>query len=175
MKPKRPIRWAGVEFQPDLQNPRKPVRLGVVLLSSLGDVIIAGRQPVLNQLPPEFEDASEMTVELAAKWVDNMLKDVMEADETEEQLARLNARWRWNLYLMRPTAIPRAYTAETDLLPLAKALYEKFVGERFVALPDRTPRHRVERRRRPRSLPPTSWLIAENMRRRFPSQLAATA
>ncbi len=38
------IMQAGVEFQPDLQNPRKPVRLGVLLMTSYGDGVLLGRR-----------------------------------------------------------------------------------------------------------------------------------
>jgi hypothetical protein len=32
LKASRTVKWAGVEFQPNLQKPGKPVRLGVALL-----------------------------------------------------------------------------------------------------------------------------------------------
>ncbi len=179
MKSNGAIMWSGVEFQPDLQNPRKPVRLGVILLTNSGDGVLLGRQPFLSRIPPEFEGVSQMSVELAANWVDSMWKDILES-ERQDPFARLNERWRWNLYLVQPARIPRANETE-DLLALGAQIYHKFVGEPF-------PLRAL--RRRPRRVPavhrqrhaavlsadvPPAWLISENMRRRSTFALAANA
>jgi hypothetical protein len=148
------------------------VRLGVVLVSS-GDLVITGREPLLDSRPPEFENVSAVTLELSANWVDNMLKDVMEVEEAEQWLARLNARWPWNLYLIRPATIPAA-VGEPNLVVLAKKMYQKFVGEPFKEdAHARRPRQGVRRPVWHAVLPP-AWVFAENMRIRF-TPLAATA
>ena len=58
----RRARWAGVEFQPDLKNPVKPVRLGAVLyeLSPSGErsIVVIGRVPRREPRPPEFVHVS---------------------------------------------------------------------------------------------------------------------
>lgn len=76
-------------------------RLGVVLLTtdSAGEssLLILGRQPLLDPRPPEFQDASQITLELAASCVDTIAKDVL-GTTVENPFARLNERWRWNLY-----------------------------------------------------------------------------
>ncbi len=81
MKSTARIMWAGIEFQPDLQNPRKPVRLGVLSLTSSGDGVLLGRQPILHNKPPEFNDVSSVSLELAANWIDSMWKDILEANK----------------------------------------------------------------------------------------------
>jgi hypothetical protein len=173
------IMWSGVEFQPDLQNLRKPVRLGVILLTSSGDGVLLGRQPFLSRIPPEFEGVSQMSVELAANWVDSMWKDILES-ERQDPFARLSERWRWNLYLVHPSRIPRASETE-DLLALGAKLYQKWVGEPFpMRALHRKPR-RVPTVHRHRHAPvvspdvPPAWLISENMRRRSTMALAAHA
>ena len=62
--------WAGIEFQPDLEKPRKPVRLGVLSLTSNGDSVLIGRQPILDNRPPEFEHVSPVSLELTNRELD---------------------------------------------------------------------------------------------------------
>lgn len=169
--------WAGVEFQPDLQNPRKPVRLGVLSLTSSGDGVLLGRQPIVNNKPPEFEHVSPMYLELAANWVDSMWKDILEANK-ENVFSRLNERWRWNLYVRPLRVAGRA--EEHDLLTLAKQTYERFVGEpfRIPARPHkRHPRRTLHGHRHaaPAHTLAEAWLISEIMKRSSPLSLAAGA
>jgi hypothetical protein len=130
VKKGRSARWAGVEFQPDLKNPRKPVRLGAVLYerSSSGQtsVMVVGRVPAKSHPPPEFEHVSPMIMTLAADWVDGMVKDLMEANP-EDPLAHLATRWRWNLYLIDPVRLK--LSPRTTLVSEAKRVFEKFVRE----------------------------------------------
>jgi len=173
------IMQAGVEFQPNLQNPRKPVRLGVLLLTSSGDGVLLGRQPMLERKPPEFADVGPMSLELAADWVDSMWKDILEANK-EHVFLRLNERWRWNLYV-RPLRV-RTDSEQQDLLTLAKQVYQKFVGEPF-HIPvrrrqsARRPRAHHAPRHRPaeRIVVPASWLVSEIVKRSSMLGLAATA
>lgn len=177
MKSSARTMWAGIEFQPDLQKPRKPVRLGVLSLTSCGDGVLLGRQPILDNKPPEFEHVGSMSLELAANWIDSMWKDILESGGRENALNRLNERWRWNLYI-RPIRVARA---ESDLLTVAKQTYERFVGEQF-HIPSRRQIQRRSNRtaHRRRRLPvsarivPQAWLISEIMKRTS-IQLAASA
>jgi hypothetical protein len=175
MTPEGRIMQAGIEFQPDLQSPRKPVRLGVLVLTASGDGVLLGRQPVLERRPPEFADVGPMSLELAADWVDSMWKDILEADK-EHVFLRLNERWRWNLYV-RPLRV-RTDSEQADLLTLAKQVYQKFVGEPF-HIPSRRRRLRALHvpRRRPaeRLIVPPSWLVSEIVKRSSMLGLAATA
>jgi len=183
MKSTRHIRWAGVEFQPDLQEPKKPVRLGIVLLSldSSGEnsLLILGRKPLLDPRPPEFHNVSPITLELAASWVESMTKDILEAEtDVTDPFIRLNDRWRWNLYLMQPANIGRA-TEQKDLLALAKQTYEKFVGEQFdISASSHRRRRAAQGSARNAALPshiPPPWRVEEVTRRSFTPELAATA
>jgi hypothetical protein len=174
MKSSTRTMWAGIEFQPDLQKPRKPVRLGVLSLTSSGDGVLLGRQPILNNKPPEFNDVSSVSLELAANWIDSMWKDILEANK-ENALNRLNERWRWNLYV-RPIRVTNA-AEERDLLTLAKQAYERFVGEPF-RIPVRRPHRTVHRHRHASVLPHAlaeAWLISEIMKRSSSPRLAAGA
>jgi hypothetical protein len=129
MKSSSRITWAGIEFQPDLQNLRKPVRLGIILLTSSGNCVLLGRQPRLDSKPEEFQDVGPLSLELAANWIDSMWKDILEASG-EDPFAALSERWRWNIYLVRPGRVPKA-SEVNDILTLAKQTYEKFVGAPF--------------------------------------------
>jgi len=177
MKSSGRIISAGIEFQPDLQKPRRPVRLGVLLVTDSGDGVLLGRQPRLDLRPPEFEDVGQVTLELAANWVNSMWKDFLE-DEGVDPLARLTERWRWNLYLVRPVRIAR--TAEKkDLLALGQQQYRKFVGEPFRTTVPRRRRHQARARRRhqhktglPSSVP-MAWLVSEIMKRTSNTVIAA--
>lgn len=168
--------WAGVEFQPDLQNPRKPVRLGVLSLTASGDGVLLGRQPILDNKPPEFENVSPMSLELAANWVDSMWKDVLEANK-ENVFNRLNERWRWNLYV-RPLRVSSS-AEECNLLTLAERTYQRFVGEPFRILVhprQRRPRRALHRHpAAPVQIFPQAWLVSEIMKRSSSRSLAAGA
>jgi hypothetical protein len=169
--------WAGVEFQPDLQILRKPVRLGVILVTSSGNRVLLGRQPRLDSRPQEFLDVGTLSLELAATWVDSMWKDILEAGG-EDPFAVLSERWRWNIYLVRPARVSKA--AEfADLLAQAKQTYQRFVGEPFSL---RAPRQRARRegaaRRHRVAVDDTSaltqpWLISEIMKRTSELSFAA--
>jgi hypothetical protein len=70
LKRTRSIQWAGVEFQPDLLRPVKPVRLGSILLeitASSKNVAVIGRMPNPGSKPSEFEGIDNVTLHLAAR------------------------------------------------------------------------------------------------------------
>jgi hypothetical protein len=132
LKFRRSIQWAGVEFQPNLLKPVRPVRLGAVLFeiaqSSRGIAVI-GRMPKVEARPPEFKEIDDVTMALASKWVDSMFKEALE-DKGENIFDLLARRWRWNLYLIEPKT---ARAEHSSLESIAKKTYEKFVGEPFEA------------------------------------------
>lgn len=132
MKKTRHIEWAAVEFQPNLQASSKPIRLGAVLLetspTSLGIVVI-GRVPNPESPPHEFAGVSELTMKIAAKWVDSVFKDMQEA-ANDRKFNYLANRWRWNLYIVKPKIV-RSNEIQGNLETIAKRFYQKFVGEPF--------------------------------------------
>jgi hypothetical protein len=110
LKLRRSVQWAGVEFQPNLLRPTRPVRLGSVLFevsASSRIVAIIGRTPKLQTKPPEFKEVDDVTMALAARWVDNMFKDILEGDKTADPFDLLGRRWRWNLYVIEPKLLKR--------------------------------------------------------------------
>jgi hypothetical protein len=76
--------------------PIKPVKLGAILLETSvasRSIIIIGRMPVIDSRPPEFAGVSDLMMNLAGKWVDNMMKDSPDRDLSDvfEALAQ---RWK---------------------------------------------------------------------------------
>lgn len=132
LKSKRSIKWAAVEFQPNLLKPVKPVRLGVILLevtAASKNVALIGRVPSLDFRPSEFERVDEVTFHLAAHWLDNMFKDILEG-KGKDPFDLLAHRWRWNLYVIEPKILRRGDVQGT-LETIAKKRYESFVGKPF--------------------------------------------
>jgi hypothetical protein len=171
----RKIRWAGVEFQPDLKNPKEPVALGVILheVKPTGEtaILIMGRVPRAENRPAEFQQVTGMTMDLAAAWVDSMAKDLLEAP-TDDPFSKIATKWRWNLYAIEPATHKRA-SPRTDLYTVARELYESFVGLAFTA---RRPPRAKARRQSQSTLPP-AWLAEEITKRRYeqPDLFAFTA
>lgn len=163
MKSTRSIKWAGVEFQPNLMNQtRKPVRLGAVLLeqkSTTTSLIVMGRMPILESPPPEFKDIDELALKLASRWVDSMLKDVTGLD-TQAVFESLAHRWRWNLYLSTPRPLRQSEYGSLSFATIAKNVYEKFVGLKFEGnIIEKAPRPTL-----PGNIPP-AWQLEEFTRK----------
>jgi hypothetical protein len=130
---RRTVRWAGVDFQPNLRQPVKPIRLGVVLIESKPRAksitfAVIGRMPIIESLPPEFADVGEITLHIAAHWVDSMFKDMREAGD-ENPFEKLAERWKWNLYLRDVKRRNVDHRNSFDLV--TKQLYEEYVGVPF--------------------------------------------
>lgn len=129
----RRVEWAGVEFQPNLQTPQKPVPLDVVvheITSGVRSLYILGRIPRLDPRPAAFEHVSATTFELAASWVNSMFADILEANDEDvtDPFTYLAGRWRWNLY---PINAVRRKKPDANLLLEAKRVYKQFVGHTF--------------------------------------------
>jgi len=161
MRLRRRVTWAGVEFQSDLQAPKKLVRLGVVLLdqdhSGAFSIMICGRQPLIDPRPLEFEGVGSITMGLAASWVRGMFKDALESGP-ENLFQYLSEKWRWNLYLINPKRISNV-SERGNFEKIGIEMYETFVRESFKP----TPASRVPQGRgitTPEILPP-AWLINE--------------
>lgn len=128
------VQSAVIEFQPDLQNPRSPVALGVVALAHRADegyLVLLGRAPKnRGLLPDEFGTLSPLGVEVAMGWIDAFFRDSLESRYAgTDLLEHLVARWKWNLYVteLHETTIP----TRALLLSKALSLYEKATGETF--------------------------------------------
>jgi hypothetical protein len=133
LKAKRTVRWAGVEFQPNLLKPCEPIRLGAILLETTTEwqaLAVIGRMPRINSPPPEFQEVSDITMRLAASWVDSMFKDILEGDG-DNLFDLLSKRWRWNLYLIEPKALNKSQLAGSTIETIAKQQYATYVGEPF--------------------------------------------
>jgi hypothetical protein len=181
LKNLREIRWAGVEFQPNLLRPTTPVRLGAVLLEKKSPiswgVSVIGRTPVPQSRPAEFADTGDLMMKIASGWVNNMFKDILEADHGNifDFLAQ---RWRYNLYLIEPKEL-KAIDARGPLVAISKKLYERFVGESYTEKPvqpskpkRRAPKDRVQKApiREPRRA--EAWLREKIDRETFGQQLS---
>jgi len=130
LKKPRIIKWASVEFQPDLKKLIRPVKLGAVLVEERGasvSVLVIGRIPLFDSRPAEFQATGEITMKIAANWVDSMSKDIRETTDGDI-FGRLAQRWRWNLYITRPKTM-RAVQGTLEVV--AKRLYERLTGQPF--------------------------------------------
>jgi hypothetical protein len=130
---RRTVQWAGVEFQPNLRQPVKPIRLGVVLIESKPRAksttyAVIGRMPIIESLPPEFADVGEVTLHIAAHWVDSMFNDMRDAGY-ENPFEKLAERWKWNLYLRDVKRRSVDHRPSFDLV--TRQLYEEYVRVPF--------------------------------------------
>jgi hypothetical protein len=157
LKQSRKVKWAGVEFQPDLTKPVKPVRLGVILIEDGKAIAVRGRLPNPIARPAEFKEVGAVTISLAAKWVDNMFKDILEGEEGKI-FDRLGQRWRWNLYLVKEKTL-KSTEAHGALEVIASRVYEKFVGEPFKAAKQTKPKSAPKRDTVARGSRPLAWQL----------------
>jgi len=134
VKGARSIMWAGVEFQPNLQKPRKPIRLGVILVESVGDtfnVATFGRMPLLTRLPDEFQGLGQITLNAVADWVSSMTREATNSEEGDV-FDDLASRWKWNLFITKPRTMAKA-EIQGGLRQIGMRTYESFVGQPFKA------------------------------------------
>jgi len=168
LKKFRSVDWAGVEFQPNLSAPAKPIRLGAVLLEACAvwsSVMVIGRMPNLDARPHEFEGVSEIMMKIAAKWVDSMFKDVTDAGH-EGKFDYLADRWKWNLYIVKPKVL-RAPDLQGNLETIGKRIYQRFVGEPFdekAVKPSGETKQQIPGLAAPLVVPP-AWQLDEFKRR----------
>jgi hypothetical protein len=153
------IRSAHVEYQPDLQHPVEPIRLGVILEVGTGtrrDLILIGRQP--KEPLPEFQlDTSWGPFrDIVTNWFDTVWRSLMTIAKdhpgTPSIVDALGTTWgTGNLYLTEPRSSQVAPTS--NLLTVARRRYEKLVGENV-----RPFKGEHRRPRRVRSSPRESWV-----------------
>jgi hypothetical protein len=164
MPPTRKLRWAQVEYQPNLQVVADPVPLGVVveeLRSGGRHLVIIGREPRRAIPGLQLEDAWGPFLDVVTNWVETFGKSAREfIDQVQPQeyaLDELAKRWRWNVYLREPQS--RAVNSTVVALDeYARRWYEEYVGDPFPRLPSgRTPPSKAVRRRQ------QPWLARTNL------------
>lgn len=106
----RSVRWAEVEYQPNLQYPTKPIPLGIVAEEITGDlrtIVIVGREPRDGVKELQLEDAWGPFREVVGNWFENVLRTlkgcVNEVQPQQYLLDALAQRWQWNVYIKDPT------------------------------------------------------------------------
>lgn len=139
----RHIRWAEVEYQPNLRRPAKPVPLGIVaevIDNNWRMFFLLGREPIGNVRGLQLEEAWGPFRAVVTQWGENFAKSlrefVDELDPTEYALDELAQRWRWNVYLGEPTSSQSTLALDA----FAKRRYREYVGDPFG--PDPRPRQR---------------------------------
>lgn len=164
MSTRRVIRWAQVEYQPNLQFPAEPVPLGVVVEELRGSgrqLIIVGREPRCAVPGLQLDEAWGPFRDVVTAWVEVFSKSVREfIEETQPQhyaLDELARRWKSNVYLKQPesTVVHTSITLDT----YARRWYEEYVGDPFPHLPSQrqmSPSRAVRNRQRP-------WLSRTNL------------
>src|SRR5437867_10279173 len=100
------IRWARVEYQPDLRNPVSPIPLGIIVFAPLLDpnaFVVLGREPRKDHPPPELKGAGRLGFSQMTGWVGTVTRDIQDAQKQgADPLYALCSQWRWNLYVTDP-------------------------------------------------------------------------
>jgi len=127
------VRWAEIEYQPNLQHPVAPIPLGVIVEAVRGrtrEVVLIGRQP--KGPVPEFqvEDAWGPFRELVTNWFETVWKatvglmnDVEGNGVVVDDLARM---WTSNLYIKEPQS--SSVPASRNLLTVARHRFQSMGG-----------------------------------------------
>jgi len=127
---RRNIRWAQVEYQPNLQTPVKAIPLGVIAEElSKNDrlLMIVGREPIGPVPGLQLEDAWGPFSEVVEQWVEAFSKSLRDcfghAAPDGYAIDELAQRWKRNLYLREPQ------TQQSSLLldEFARRRYRDFV------------------------------------------------
>src|SRR2546425_12640377 len=145
------IRWAQVEYQPNLQRPAAPIPLGVIVEAVHGrrrEVVLIGREP--KGPVPEFqvENSWGPFREIVTNWFEAVWKSAVglmnEAADNAFVVDQLPSLWTSNLYLKEPQSLDVA--ASRNLLTVARYRYQAFIGERVPPFAGERPRARPVRR-----------------------------
>jgi len=130
----RTIRRAYVEYQPDLQTPRDPIPLGVIV-EELGDgqLVVVGREPKgsletlnLEHLWGPFRTALTDWMEV----VDKNLDEAIAARPEGSVLDVIAQQWTKNIYLRQPENV-EITSPSKPLMQYATEWYKRHVGEPF--------------------------------------------
>jgi hypothetical protein len=158
----RSVRWARVEYQPNLEIPVDPVPLGVIVeeLHTGGrHLVILGREPRGPIAGLQLESAWGPFREVVTEWVESLSKSLREFIDDlrpdEYAIDELARRWRWNVYLRQPETKPVLSSIYT-LDHYGRRWYGEYVGIPFPPpSPTRSPRAARLKQR--------SWLARSNL------------
>ena len=153
MTTRRQIQWVRVEYQPDLQTPKVPVPMGVIVAenfpgSHTAGVVIIGREPRDPKNPPaKLKETKDLGFAQLIGWVSGVARDILAAPQADF-FSHVSSKWRWNLYVAETESLEVA--TGTSLLELAGRLYTRHVGEEIPDLP-------IVRKAPPRRRRTTVW------------------
>lgn len=138
------IRWARVEYQPDMQRPtRAPVPLGVIMFYRSPEggqgVVVLGREPRTEEWPSELKEVGQLGFAQLRGWTGSLAKDAGDASlVATDPFAALASRWRWNVYVTDAESLEIPVKEvesdgdfRTGLLGLGQRFYEGHVKEPF--------------------------------------------
>src|SRR6266536_1932827 len=128
------VRWAEIEYQPNLKEPAEPIRLGIVIERARGrrvEVILVGREPTGPIPELQLEGATGPFRDIVTNWFEVVWRSIATTAKegvAESVVEMLNTAWTANLYLTKSQSadIP----ATTNLLTVARRRYEHYVGEK---------------------------------------------
>jgi hypothetical protein len=128
------VKWARVEYQPNLKAPVKPIALGVIVLAGRGDSnegVVLGREPRgVGTRPAELENVGALGLAQLFGWVDAVAAVARLAQrEGRDAYEALCSRWCWNLYIAAPEEL--RYPKAQALIDVAQRVYKEHVGEAF--------------------------------------------
>jgi hypothetical protein len=160
----RRVRWAKIEYQPNLQTPIDPVPLGVILeeITSWGTrhVVLFGREPRGNIPGLQLEKAWGPFRDVVTEWFETISKSMREfvsdLDADEYAIDELAKRWKWNVYLRAPET-RAVQSASLTLDHYGRTWYEEYIGEPFPRSP--SPQNKPSTAARRRMQP---WLARTN-------------
>src|SRR5438034_2080690 len=129
-----PIRWARIEYQPNLQAPVEPIPLGLNVLVTSKDSYagaIIGKEPPEGFQPRNAGAIGTLAVAQLRGWVAATSCEAQEAQRKgADPFAALCARWRWNVYVTEP-AIYETQAQRVDLWEIAVRVYKDATGKKF--------------------------------------------
>src|SRR5258708_25845100 len=144
------IRWAQVEYQPNLQHPVTPIPLGVIVEAIHGrtrEVVLIGREPKGPMPELQIENTWGPFREVVTNWFETVWKSTVglmnQIEGNNLVVDRLAGMWTSNLYLKDPQS--SSVSASRNLLTIARYRYQTFIGQRVPPFKGERPRPRPVR------------------------------
>jgi hypothetical protein len=144
MAASRTVRWAEVEYQPNLHKAAKPVPLGIIA-EELNDgrlLIIVGREPIGAPRGLQLEDSWGPFRSVVGQWVENFSKDIRgfidQIEPEQYALDELAKRWNWNVYVKKPVSAQSTMSLEQ----FVRRRYKAYVGSPSLGSSETQPRRR---------------------------------
>ena len=148
-EPRRVVRWAQIEYQPNLEHPTKPIPLGIVVEEKHGGrrkVILLGRSFTGSERALQLEDSWGPFREIVTNWFEVFSKSIAELMNKTARTAfvgdDLAQQWHSNVYVKEPENKTAALSLSLERV--ARDCYKAFTGEDVPPLPgERPPARRV--------------------------------